>query len=94
LNHLYEWSDCRYVERMSYQTLEVELADGRVHPTGAEQLPAKARALLTILTPTTAAPAEAEGPSLADLMADSAGIGKGIYTDLSTNKAHMDDFGR
>lgn len=79
---------------MSYQTLEVELEDGRVRPAGGEKLPAKARALLTILTPAIVELAEAEGPSLADLMAGSAGIGKGIYTDLSTNKAHMDDFGR
>ena len=36
---------------MSYRTLEVELEDGRVRPRGAEPLPAKARALLTILEP-------------------------------------------
>lgn len=34
---------------MSYKTLEVELENGVVHPTGAETLPAKASALLTIL---------------------------------------------
>ena len=34
---------------MSYQTLEVELENGRVHPSGAETLPPKARALLTLL---------------------------------------------
>jgi len=34
---------------MNYRTLEVELEDGRVHPHGAETLPAKAHALLTLL---------------------------------------------
>jgi hypothetical protein len=34
---------------MSYQTLEVDLENGRVRPRGAESLPAKARALLTII---------------------------------------------
>ena len=34
---------------MSYQTLEVELENGRVHPRGSEILPAKAAALLTLL---------------------------------------------
>jgi hypothetical protein len=50
--------------------------------------------LLVILS---AGPHEAEevvGPSLAELLADFAGIGNGTHTDLSTNKAHMDDFGR
>lgn len=79
---------------MSYQTLEVELEDGRVCPCAAETLPPKARALLTIRSPSVAEPAEENGPSLADLMADSCGIGSGKHTDLSTNKAHMDDFGR
>ena len=79
---------------MSYKTLEVELENGRVRPNGAESLPPKARALLTILSPVAPEPAETEGPSLADLMADSAGIGKGQYTDLSCNKAHLDDLGR
>jgi hypothetical protein len=79
---------------MSYQTLEVELEDGRVRPNGSEQLPSKAHALLTILSPGAPESVEPQGPSLADLMADSAGIGNGKHTDLSTNKAHMDDFGR
>ena len=34
---------------MSYQTLEVELEGGRVRPRGAEVLPERAQALLTIL---------------------------------------------
>jgi hypothetical protein len=35
---------------MSYKTLEVELENGRVHPSGSEALPTKAHALLTILS--------------------------------------------
>jgi hypothetical protein len=36
---------------MSYKTVKVELDGGRVIPQGTEILPAKARALLTILQP-------------------------------------------
>ena len=81
---------------MSYQTLEVELEDGRVIPNGAESLPPKAHALLTILKPVVSEPASGElaGPSLAELGADFLGIGNGTHTDLSTNKAHLDDMGR
>jgi len=79
---------------MSYKTVEVELENGRVSPAGKESLPAKARALLTILSSDTSEPIEAEGPSLAELTADLAGIGQGKHTDLSYNKAHMNDFGR
>ena len=38
---------------MSYVTLEVEIDHGRVSPKGAEPLPEKASALLTILNPPT-----------------------------------------
>lgn len=79
---------------MSYQTLEVELDHGQVRPHKAETLPARARALLTILGPTVAEADENDGPSLADLAGDFRGIGNGTHTDLSTNKAHLDDFGR
>lgn len=34
---------------MNYKTVEVELENGRVRPSGPELLPAKARALLTLL---------------------------------------------
>lgn len=77
---------------MSYKTLEVELENGRVHPSGAETLPAKARALLTILT--ASAPDAGPRGSLADRVKHFRGIGNGTHTDLSTNKAHMDDFGK
>ncbi len=83
-----------YNVSMSYKTVEVELENGRVRPSGAEALPDKAHALLTILGPAAAEPAETEGPSLADLAKDFCGIGDGTHTDLSYNKAHMDDFGR
>ncbi len=34
---------------MSFKTVEVELEDGRVRPSGTETLPVRAHALLTIL---------------------------------------------
>lgn len=70
------------------------LDHGQVRPHNVETLPAKARALLTILSP--AAP-EADGPaqpSIAELAGDLVGIGNGTHTDLSTNKAHIADLGR
>ena len=79
---------------MSYKTLEVELENGRVQPSGCETLPAKAHALLTILGPMAPDPPAHPELSLADLAADFKGIGNGTHTDLSTNKRHMDDFGR
>lgn len=81
---------------MSYQTLEVELDHGQVRPTNAETLPDKARALLTILASPapTPAPTASTGESLADRVAHLRGIGRGEYTDLSTNKRHLDDFGK
>lgn len=88
---------------MSFQTLEVELDHGRVRPTTADTLPDKARALLTILSPTATEPGGGQGPSVADLagsesladrVAHLKGIGRGEYTDLSTNRRHMDDFGK
>jgi hypothetical protein len=78
---------------MSYKTVEVELEDGRVHPSGAETLPPKAHALLTILRPVApepARPARSLGEALRELKVE----GKGLFTDLSTNKRHMDDFGK
>ena len=79
---------------LSYQTHEVELENRRVHPSGTETLPAKATALLTILTPASPATANSPKGSLADRVRHLAGIGHGEYTDLSTNKARFDDFGR
>jgi hypothetical protein len=77
---------------MSYKTVEVELENGRVHPSGGETLPAKAHALLTILT-ANGTP-EVPNGTLADRVAHLAGIGGGEHSDLSTNKAHLSDFGR
>ncbi|HXP61195.1 MAG TPA: hypothetical protein VN829_11930 [Dongiaceae bacterium] len=79
---------------MSYRTLEVELENGRVRPRGGEPLPPKAHALLTILSPPSSEPDETAGPSIADLAGELVGIGTGTHTDLSSNKAHLDDFGR
>ena len=83
-----------YTVRMSYHTVEVELENGRVRPVSAEPLPAKAHALLTILSPAGSVPAEAAGPSIAELAGELIGLGDGTHTDLSSNKAHLDDFGR
>ena len=77
---------------MSYKTLEVELENGHVHPSGAEALPPKAHALLTILTANEKA--EAANGNLADRVANLVGIGRGEYSDLSTNKTHLNGFGR
>ena len=77
---------------MSYKTLEVELENGRVRPSGPDVLPPKAHALLTILG-TTETVETAKG-SLADRVANLAGIGRGEFTDLSTNKSHLNDLGR
>jgi hypothetical protein len=78
---------------MSYKTVEVELENGRVHAAGAETLPDKAHALLTILSPQTV---KSDGPakSLGDAMRGLGITGRGDFTDLSTNLRHMDDFGR
>jgi len=79
---------------MSYKTVEVELENGRVRPSGPETLPDKAHALLTILTAAPPLKSESENGALADRVADLAGIGRGDHADLSTNKAHLNDFGR
>jgi hypothetical protein len=78
---------------MSYQTVEVVLEDGRVSTRGAETLPAKAHALLTIIDPVESPVIKSTG-SLADRLQHLAGIGRGEYTDLSTNKAYLDGLGR
>ncbi len=74
---------------MSYKTLEVELENGRVRPSGSETLPDKAHALLTILGSASPESGEITGPSIADLARDFCGIGNGTHTDLSTNKAAL-----
>jgi hypothetical protein len=78
---------------MSYKTVEVELVNGRVHPAGAETLPDKAHALLTILSPQAVKPDE-PAKSLGQAMRELAVVGRGEFTDLSTNPRHMDDFGK
>ena len=78
---------------MSYKTLEVELENGRVHPAGAETLPDKAHALWTILSPQAVKPEE-PAKSLGQAMRALGVMGRGEFTDLSTNPRHMDDFGK
>ena len=81
-----------YCLAMSFQTLEVELDHGQVRPQNAEILPAKAQALLTILSPAAASlpPSRSLGEALRDLNVQ----GRGQFTDLSTNPRHLDDFGK
>jgi hypothetical protein len=78
---------------MSHKTVEVELENGRVHPAGAETLPDKANALLTILSPQAVKP-EAPAKSLGEAMRELGVMGRGEFTDLSTHPRHMDDFGK
>jgi hypothetical protein len=78
---------------MSYQTLEVDLENGRVRPRGADALPCKARALLTIVEETVETSKEPTR-TLADAMRGLKVMGQGKYTDLSTNKAHLEDLGQ
>lgn len=78
---------------MSYKTLEVDLENGTVRPRGAESLPAKARALLTIVESVQASP-DNPARTMGDALRELNVVGRGEYTDLSTNKAHLDDLGR
>jgi hypothetical protein len=78
---------------MSYQTLEVDLENGRVRPRGTDELPVKARALLTIVESVDSSSKDGTrtlGEALRELKVQ----GRGEYTDLSTNKAHLDDLGQ
>ncbi len=79
---------------MSYNTLEVELVNGRVVPRHAEVLPEHASALLTILAEKASVPGAGEQRTLGQLMSDLVGTGKGKLSDLSTNKDHLADLGR
>ena len=78
---------------MSYKTLEVELENGRVRPSGAETLPAKAHALLTIIGPRPAVATDA-ARTLGDALRELNVKGRGKFTDLSTNPQHLDDLGK
>lgn len=78
---------------MNYQTLEIELEAGRVRAPGGETLPAKARGLLTILDSEDGAPAQSTR-TIGQAMRDLGVQGRGGFADLSTNKAHLADFGR
>jgi hypothetical protein len=78
---------------MRYKTLEVELENGRVHPSGSETLPARAHALLTIISAPSSG-AEGEKRTLGQAMRELGVKGRGGFTDLSTNQRHMDDFGK
>ncbi len=62
---------------------------GRVGAVGI-----RARCYSTLLTATEVAKPGTTNGSLAERVADLAGIGRGEHADLSTNKTHLDDFGR
>jgi hypothetical protein len=79
---------------MKYRTVDVDLEDGKVRPRGSETLPSRARALLTIGEPIEVPDPEPGWPSLAERVRHLEGIGRGEYTDLSTNKAHLADLGQ
>jgi len=70
------------------------LENGRVQPCGAEALPARAHALLTILEGRPAKPAAAPARTLGQAMRELGVLGRGDFVDLSTNQAHLDDFGK
>jgi hypothetical protein len=69
------------------------MENGRVQPCGAETLPARARGLLTILEGRPGKPVVAPARTLGQAMRALGVIGRGDFTDLSTNKAHLDDSG-
>jgi hypothetical protein len=69
---------------MSFKTVEVELENGRVRPAGAETLPDKAHALLTILSPHADKP-NVPAKSLGQAMRELGVTSRGEFTDLSTN---------
>ena len=78
---------------MGYQTVEVDLENGMVRPRGVETLPGKARALLTIVEPDLP---DSRSPTrtMAEALRDLNVVGRGEYSDLSTNKAHLADLGQ
>ncbi len=78
---------------MSYQTVEVDLENGRVRPRGGDALPTKARALLTIVEESLETPKEPTR-TMADALRGLKVMGQGTYTDLSTHKAHLEDLGK
>ncbi len=78
---------------MSYQTLEVDLENGTVRPCGAESLPAKARALLTIVESMEGFP-DHPVRTMGDALRELNVMGRGEHADLSTNKVHLEDLGQ
>jgi len=75
------------------KTLKIKLPDGVfkwLAITARKQKQTEAEVARATLT----AAANGRVPTFGELAADLAGIGAGKYSDLSTNKKHMDDFGR
>jgi hypothetical protein len=67
---------------INYKTVEVELENGRVHAAGAEALPDKAHALLTILSP-QAVKSEAPTKSLRQAMRELGIMGRSAANTIS-----------
>lgn len=77
---------------MSILTVEVEIENGIIRPCGADVLPAKARGFLTILEFEEKAVTK-PGRTLGDALRELNVEGRGEYTDLSTNKKHLEGMG-
>ena len=80
--------------RISYRPEQATLIEDVDSPSLAPRPPEKNRALLTLLTTENAGETAKGNGTLAERVADLAGIGRGEHSDLSTNKAHLNDFGR
>jgi hypothetical protein len=75
---------------VSLVTIAAMISNGRILPDEPEKVPETGRALVTIL----AANGKQQAPTatIAELMRDLAGTGNGAFSDLSTNKSHLDNF--
>ena len=69
---------------MSYKTVEVELENGQVRPSGADTLSGQS-ARIAHHFGRTCSRAFHQGESLADLAREFKGIGNGTHTDLLTH---------
>ncbi len=75
------------------KTITVELPDG-VFQWLAATARQRRQSPAEVARQALASAAQTPAATLGDLVADLKGIGAGRHTDLSTNKKHLDDFGR
>ena len=78
---------------LGMKTITVKLPDGVFKWLSANARRRKQTAA-EVARETLTKAAQSNGATFGELMADLAGIGEGKYSDLSTNKKHLDDFGR